>query len=71
MEFKKIVLEVRRVYGKELIYPRNEAARVFCALIGNKVLKLEQVELIKTLGFEVELISVRSLAELKLKTKES
>jgi len=49
----KLEVEVRKVYGVDLIYPANDAALKLAELVGNKTLNLRQLELAKALGHEV------------------
>lgn len=51
---KIIEVEVRSVYGKTLIYPKNEAAQIFAHIAGKKTLDRSDLNLIRALGFEVE-----------------
>lgn len=58
-----IQVTIKSVYGKTLIYPVDDKAKVFTALIGQKTLTTKHLELIKSLGFEVELINGYSLSK--------
>lgn len=51
-----VQVEVRNVYGNELIYPANDTAKTFAVLIGKKTLDRNDFRLIRLLGFEVEQI---------------
>lgn len=51
---KKLVIEIKQVYGNEMIYPANDTAQVFADLIGTKTLGRMKLALIQGLGFEVE-----------------
>ena len=49
----EIIVEVRNVYGKPLIYPISEEAKLF-AMIGNqKTLTLRVLNMIEDLGFKI------------------
>ena len=49
----EIIVEVRNVYGKPLIYPISEEAKLF-AMIGNqKTLTLRVLKIIHSLGYEI------------------
>ena len=45
------------VYGRELIYPVDETARLFAALAGRKTLDRAHLETIRALGYEIELVA--------------
>jgi len=45
------------VYGRELIYPVDETARLFAALVGRKTLDRAHLETIRALGYEIELVA--------------
>lgn len=47
-------VEVVGPYGRELIRPKNETARTFCALLEQTTLTRSDIEKIKRLGFKVE-----------------
>jgi hypothetical protein len=48
---------VRRVYGRAMIYPYCERAKVFALLTGQKTLDQRSVELIRALGFKVDVVA--------------
>jgi len=48
-----ITVRVREVYGKELVYPADDAAAVFAALIGAKTFNRTQLALIRSLSYTV------------------
>ena len=50
----KIKVEIKTVYGKQLIYPRCKNASAFARLTGKKTFSLDNVDEIKKLGFRVE-----------------
>lgn len=50
----KITVEVRTVYGNQSIYPVCETAKTFCELLGTKTLPRRQIDLIKKLGYQIE-----------------
>jgi hypothetical protein len=58
-----IQVTIRTVYGKDLIYPVDDKARLFVSLVGQKTLTPKHLELIKALGFEVELLNAYSLTK--------
>lgn len=49
-----VEIEVRSVYGNEMIFPANFAAERFAAIAGKKTLNRTDLLNIKALGFEVE-----------------
>ena len=50
----KIIVRIEKVYGVDRIYPVCTDAKLFCVLVGNKTLNQGQIDLIKALGFTVE-----------------
>lgn len=56
-----VTVEVRNVYGNELIYPINEPAKIFASLTGNKTLNLVDLQRIQALGFKVAEVHSRKL----------
>lgn len=48
-----ILVEVRNVYGKDLIYPANHNASLLAKLVGKKTLTAHELEIAKQLGHEV------------------
>lgn len=50
---KSIRVQIKIVYGNELIYPVCEAAQLFTALTRKKSLDRHDIQLIKDLGYEV------------------
>jgi hypothetical protein len=48
-------LRLKNVYGNELIYPANQVAETFAALIGKKTFDKRDLENIKKLGFTLEI----------------
>ena len=48
-----IKVQIKSVFGREVIYPACETAEGFCKLIGQKSLTDDQVRQIKALGYEV------------------
>ena len=56
-----VSVEVRTVYGNDLIYPVNEPAKIFASLTGTKTLTLADLQRIQALGFEVAEVHSRKL----------
>lgn len=50
----KVIVEIKSVYGREVIYPVNTNAELFTALTGTKTLSRDNIAKIKALGFTVE-----------------
>jgi len=53
MENKTVLIDIRSVYGNELIYPANDTAAKFANLINKKTLSRVDLAIIKNLGFEI------------------
>jgi hypothetical protein len=51
-----IQVQVKNVYGNELIYPICEKAHTFAALIGCKTLTWHAIQNIKKLGYSIETV---------------
>jgi hypothetical protein len=49
-------VKVTTKYGKELIYPASESAELFAKIAGAKTLTRANIESIKQLGFEIEVV---------------
>jgi len=49
----KIRVNIKNVYGRELIYPICPKAKEFCALLGTKTLPDSSIQHIKALGFKI------------------
>ncbi len=54
----QVIVKEKSVYGNILVYPANEKAQIFANLIGKKTFTDFDLKCIKSLGFEVELISL-------------
>lgn len=54
-------VEVRNVYGNEMIYPANYAAERFAAIAGKKTFSGQDLANIKALGFTVEEVAAKKL----------
>ena len=50
-----LTLERKSVYGRDLFYPACDKSNILCELIGAKTLPIESLQLIKQLGFTVNL----------------
>lgn len=49
----QIKVQIKSVFGRDVIYPACEKAEGFCKLIGQKSLTDQQVKHIKDLGYQV------------------
>ena len=52
-----IQVEIKRVYGRDTIYPMCDKGKLFAQLARTSTLTLPAVKLIKQLGFTVEVIN--------------
>jgi hypothetical protein len=50
-----LIVRLKNVYGNELIYPVNETAETFAALIGKKTFSPDDIKKIQALGFKIEI----------------
>lgn len=50
---KHIVVEVRSVYGKEMVYPICDSARLFALIANKKTLDHATLCMIEALGFTI------------------
>lgn len=50
---KNINVEIKTVYGNELIYPLCDQAKLFAELANSKTLTLRHIALIKQMGYTV------------------
>ena len=54
---QSINVEIKNVYGNDLIYPINEVGIKFACLLKKKTLTKDELKIIKELGFTIEVIS--------------
>lgn len=54
-----ITVQVRSVYGNDLVYPVDEKALVFARLINAKTFNAAQLQAIKALGYAIRVASGR------------
>ncbi len=54
-----ITVFVRNVYGNDLIYPADDNATLFAALIGVKTFNRKQLVLVKALGYAIHVAAGR------------
>ncbi len=50
----EILVEVKNVYGNELVYPACDKAEIFCKLLQTKTLPAYAIMLIKKLGYAIK-----------------
>lgn len=50
-----IFITVKNVYGKDVIYPHCDKAKLFAKLLGQIILTEKNVRIIKELGFNVRI----------------
>jgi hypothetical protein len=50
-------VRIASVYGRELIYRVDDAAKLFATLVGRKTLDRSHLDTIRALGFEIELVA--------------
>lgn len=58
MTINSIKVKEKSVYGNVLIYPACDKSNIFAGLIGKKTFTTRELDLIKALGFEIELIAL-------------
>lgn len=51
---KVLLVEIHNYFGRVVIEPINDEARLFAELLGQTTLTEKNIELIKKLGFEVK-----------------
>lgn len=49
-----VKLQLRQVYGRDLYYPANVPAERFAKLTETKTFKPEQIDLIESLGYKID-----------------
>lgn len=50
---KSITIEIKIIYGNKLIYPVCESAVKFASLVNAKTFNLNQLRIIRDLGYEI------------------
>lgn len=53
-----VSIKERNVYGNTLLYPNNETAQKFADLVNKKTFTTIDLEKIKSLGYQIELIKL-------------
>lgn len=54
MEKQILEVELKSVYGRELIYPKNELAQNILQLTGRKTFYKKDLEILKKAGFQIK-----------------
>lgn len=49
-----LIVDIRNVYGNELVYPINETAKRFCQLTKSKTLNRSTIDIIKSMGYSIK-----------------
>ena len=57
---KQITVQIKSIYGNEMIYPICPQAKIFAELAGTKTLTRTAINLIKDLGFKVNVVALPS-----------
>ena len=52
-----VKVSLKKAYGREMYAPENETAQLFCDLVGAKNLTIDQLRIIRKLGFKVEAVT--------------
>ena len=52
----KIQVYIDKHYGTERIYPANQEGELFAQLVGQRTLTRHNIEVIKDLGYEVQVV---------------
>jgi hypothetical protein len=55
MRNMQITIEIKSVYGRELIYPGCEVSHIFAQLANKKTLDEVDLKLIKDLGYDIKI----------------
>jgi len=56
----QITVKIKNVYGNDLVYPICEKSKIFALISGNKTLTDETIQLIKELGYGIN-VETKSL----------
>lgn len=65
MSEQEINIEVllKKVYGKELFYPKNDIAKAICYLLDSKTITKNQLILCKEFGWKVSVVQEEYVLE--------
>lgn len=58
MKKETITFKEKNVYGRTLIYPACDKSNIFAGLLSTKTFTLSQLNLIESLGYEINLITL-------------
>ena len=53
----KIQIEIKESYGRKVIYPACIDSKIFASLAGTKTLTTKSLELIESLGYNIETLT--------------
>lgn len=56
MEIRKLLMQVRNVFGVKRVYPLSEDGRLLLELTGRKAFNDADIEIIKKLGYTIEFV---------------
>lgn len=56
-----IQVQIKNVYGNETIYPVCDKAKTFAMMVGQKSLTRRDIDLIKKLGYTVEVVQAQAV----------
>jgi hypothetical protein len=51
---KTILVEIKQVYGNELIYPLCDISKALCDILKHKTLSIDAIEFLKLLGYSIK-----------------
>lgn len=51
---QKIIVQIKTVYGNEMIYPICDQAKCFAMIAGTKTLTRSSLSIIKKMGYEIQ-----------------
>ena len=57
MQGQTMQVNIKSVYGREHIYPVSKNAQIFCTMLDQNTLTLDNIKHIKLLGYEIEVVS--------------
>ena len=55
---KTVTVQIKNVYGNELIYPICDTAKLFAGFTGKKTLSHADINRIKALGYEIKNVAL-------------
>ncbi len=61
-----IQVQVRNVYGRPVVYPANEAAKLIAEIAGTKTLSTLALSCARRLGFDIQEVPALSLADVEV-----